>query len=155
MKTKTFLLLCLFSGIVLTQLSAQIQYPDPYAHNKHGTGATITTGGTELVDWGVPVFCDGEFVELLLVDCNVHYLDHWKNGEWISLVISVHGEAKSEATEEVFNFNEQFKNYGMTSPPWIMSWKLNLKGNQGSHYIVSFSYDITNDIFTIDKGLCF
>jgi hypothetical protein len=155
MKTKTFLLLCLFTGIGLTQLSAQLQYPDPYAHNDRGTGATITTGGAEYVDWGVPVFCHGEFVELLLVDCTLHYLDHWMNGNWISFVISLHGEAKSDATGEVFIFNEQFKNYGMTTPPWILSSKLNLRGDKGSHYIMSITYDITNDIFTIQKGLCF
>ena len=154
MKTKTFFMLCLLLGIGSTQLYAQLQYPDPYAHNKHGTGATITTGGSEYWVW-VPVFCNEEFVGLLSVDYTVHYLDHWKDGNWISYVISVQGEAKSEATGEIFEFNEQIKEYGMTTPPWILSWKLNLRGDKGSHYIMSVSWDITNDIFTIDKGLCF
>jgi hypothetical protein len=152
MKTKTFLLSCLLLSIGLTKLSAQ-DLPDPYAHNKHGTGATITTGGTEYPVW-VPVICDGAFVDFLSIDYTLHYLDHWKDGNWISYVISVKGEAKSE-TGETFEFNEQIKEDGFTSPPFIISWKINLRGNKGSHYIMSLAYDWTNDISYLNKTMCF
>jgi hypothetical protein len=138
MKTKTFFMLCLLSGIWFTELSAQL--PDPYAHNKHGTGATITMGGPDLVwDIGVPVYCDGNWVDILNITCIAHYLDHWKDGQWISLDISIHGEAVSSSTGEVFKYNEKFTNSGFTRDPFILSWRCNVIGDRGSHYIMSFT----------------
>ena len=76
MKTKTFFLICLFSGIGLTQLSAQT----PPA-NINGTGALVDTRVFE--NFGFPVFCDGIFADLLTGTIVIQEVIIWKNGVWI------------------------------------------------------------------------
>jgi len=154
MKTKTFLLFCLLLGSILTQLSAQ-PLPDPYAHNKHGTGATVYFGGpVQINDWGIPVFCDGEWIDILLLDGTVTWVDHWKDGNWLSLNAVFHGECTSN-TGEIFKFNEKVTNSGVTIPdPWVSTWKCNLIGDKGSHYVMSFTWDGVNETFNVNKAIC-
>jgi len=83
MKTKAFLLLCLFLGIGLTQLSAQ--------NGKSGSGTTSFEA--EFGPWTVPVYCSGvvsDFVTCtnLIVKITTHYV----NGEltWASNRVESH-----------------------------------------------------------------
>jgi hypothetical protein len=155
MKTKAFLVLFLFSGTLLTQLAAQ-PLPDPYAHNKHGTGATVYFGGpVQINDWGIPVFCDDQFTFMLLLTGTVTWVDHWQNGNWLSLTAVFHGECKNPETGEVFRFNEKVSNTGVTLPnPWVLTWKVNLIGDQGHHYIMSFTYVVGDEYSTTNHAIC-
>ena len=83
MKTKTFLLLCLFLGMGLTQLSAQ--------KGKNSTGSVVYdfyVGGVDGQENPIvaifPIFCDGIFVDAVSsTDFTVKVIDHFKNGELI------------------------------------------------------------------------
>lgn len=112
MKTKTFLLLCLFLGIGLTQLSAQ--------NGKNGTGTV--TYEAEYGPWMVPVFCDGAISDYLTCsNLIVKEIIHFDNGEvtWGINKVETH-EWTSVTTGEVYKGEAQFdhisfeKGYGIT-----------------------------------------
>ena len=72
MKTKTILLVSLFLGIGLTQLSAQ--------NGKNGSGTTSFEA--EFGPWSVPVYCEGAISDW--VSCTnliVKITTHYVNGE--------------------------------------------------------------------------
>jgi hypothetical protein len=148
MRTKTFLLLGLFMGIALAQLSAQ---PD----NHNGTGAVVFKFGSDMVlAIGIPVLCGDQDMNFLVGDCKVHWVDHWKMGNWLSFTAVIHGEVTGK-DGEVFKINEVFKTTDVTKSPWIMTWHSNLIGNNGSHYLMYFTWDDTNGIWTVNKAECF
>jgi hypothetical protein len=132
MKTKTFLLICLFLGIATTQLSAQGIPP------KNGTGSVINDYYTS---WGAPVFCDG-----VQVDCMYngtvwsHNVDHFKNGvfEWENETCV--GTATSCWTGETFTFKELDKYFHNHNTPGYGELDINthIKGDKGSLYNISF-----------------
>jgi hypothetical protein len=100
MKTKTLLLLCLFLGIGLTQLSAQ--------NGKNGSGTISFT--EEYGPWTVPVYCDGVISDYisctnLVVKVTVHY----KNGEveWVIQKVETQ-EWTSLNTKEVYKGEAMF-----------------------------------------------
>jgi hypothetical protein len=81
MKTKTFLLLCLFLGIGLTQLNAQLLPPD----NKTGTG--IVSFYEYVTDisgyWDIPVVCGGEEINHLTGNVTGFSRVFFKGDTWI------------------------------------------------------------------------
>jgi hypothetical protein len=101
MKTKAFLLLCLFLGIGLTQLSAQ---------NKKGTGSVVSVEKFETGLFAEPVFStDGQVVDWLNGPITAHYVWHYKNGVWVSEIAHFYGELTSDATGEVFSIDDHYK----------------------------------------------
>ena len=92
MKTKTFLLLCLFSGIGLTQLSAQ--------NGKDGTGSVPERWTRE---FPIPVVCDGVQVDFLLAPLEWHHVGHYQKGVWLWCYVQISGEAVSTSgSGEIF-----------------------------------------------------
>ena len=86
MKTKTFLLLCLFSGIVLTQLSAQ--------NGKNGSG-NVKGEGT-FPDWRYPVYCGGVLSDWITIpSLTVEWTIHYVNG------VEMWGINKPKTTEVI------------------------------------------------------
>ena len=136
MKTKTFLLLCLFTGFVLIQLSAQ-----------NGKGSL---NKTDVVDWPVPelvvsfeIWCDGVLVDVVhntepfLLRCR----DHYKNGEWTSWNYHLNNiPFVGEITGEKFKLNGTERG-SMGGLDYTFG---NLIGEDGSHYIFHIVAD-TND----------
>jgi len=145
MKTKTLILLCLFMGIGLTQLSAQ--------KGKNGNGAISL--------WKVwdgywqPVYCDGVNVDNLTGTVTYHVVIHYKNGNMISENVHYTGVVQSSNTTEEFKLSEVDKVDDING---IISWHFNLIGNQGTHYIGSMTWDAVNDPNfenpVIDKAIC-
>jgi hypothetical protein len=151
MKTKTFLLLCLFLGIGLTQLSAQ--------NGTNGTGATSWDYYWD--SYYVPVYTpDGVQVDLLVGPVNVHFIDYFKNGvfiwrkaqysgEIVSVGFDVNG-VKIGGTGEVFRIKDIWKFDALSG---IGPGQFNAKGNQGSHYIISYIWDDSSFSFIFVKAI--
>jgi len=130
MKTKTILLLCLFLGIGLTQLSAQNEQKD----------ATKTYSEHYSAAWSDPVFCDGVLVDLLDCTVTVHHKAHFLKGEWLTCFVQTSGTAVSENTGEVFEIKEIGKqDNNITGDVWncVANLHFNARGNNGTHYIVT------------------
>jgi hypothetical protein len=139
MKTKTFLLICLFLGIGLTRLSAQ-------NGNKGTTGTS--PNWTTWEDYSTAAFLpNGEWIDILAGPVTIHFEDHYQNGVWIwrdayysGYVTSVgYTDAngnKVGGTDEVFKINDHWKwdvqsdNYGFGH--------FNAVGDKGTHYIIFY-----------------
>jgi hypothetical protein len=140
MKTKTFLLLCLLSGIGLAQLSAQSD--------------TKSISYSEEWSWGyfTPVYCNGVQVDYVTGYPIAHVTAHFVDGTPVSSNVITHGEVYGEHGE-VFKLSELDKNYiGGTT------WHFNLRGNLGNHYMGTVIWDWINDPYmanlVIDKAVC-
>jgi hypothetical protein len=73
MKTKTFLLLFLLSGIGLTQL---------YAQGNQTSSDTRTYSDWKQVPWFYPVYCDGVQIDFLSGTIEYsHQVEHYVDGE--------------------------------------------------------------------------
>lgn len=102
MKTKALLLVCLFLGIGLTQLTAQ--------NGKNGTGSKVTYETWGPADYSVPVFSSkGNVIDWLAGNVTTHYIRHYKNGIWLSEIAHFYGELSSGATGEVFSIDDHYK----------------------------------------------
>jgi hypothetical protein len=148
MKTKVFFLLCLFLGIGLTQLYAQ---PD----NKNGTGAIVGTRVFE--NFGLPVFCDGIFSDLLYGTVFVHEVIIWKNGVWIKGIHRYSAwDFKSSNSDEIFKVMiiDQCVNTGGINAEGTGSLKVNFIGDKGSHYIGNFNYTFPNGSLELVNMIC-
>jgi hypothetical protein len=135
MKTKTLFILCLLIGITTTKLYGQSYDNRSYSEERQVYG------------W-FPVYCDGVH-EDLYATLDVHFMFHDKNGVIEYQISQWKGEGIS-STGEVFKWTEVDKsgvNYGFHG---------NLKGDEGSHYIISgtINYFVRPVIVTIDKAVC-
>jgi hypothetical protein len=142
MKSKTLLLLCLFSGIGLIQLSAQA-WPPPPPDNKNGTGSVVTL--ETINGYSVPVFSsNGQLIDWLAGDVTAHYVRHYKNGVWLSEIADFYGEVVSvgldfnSGTGEEFSIKDQYKtrDIGLSGDGHFSA-----KGNQGSRIILFYHFD--------------
>jgi hypothetical protein len=133
MKTKTLLLLCLFLGTGLTQLSGQNGQKD--ADKTYSEWVSRT--------WADPVFCDGVLIDWL--DCTImmHHVAKFVKGEWIHCWGQSTGTAVSEKNGEIFTFKEIAKqdNNIITPELWncVAQVHYNARGNNGTHYIGQFT----------------
>jgi hypothetical protein len=130
MKTKAFLLVCLFIGIGFSQVFAQKEADKTYS---------------EWVErsWSDPVFCDGAIVDYLDCTYTMHHVAKFVKGEWLHCWGFCSGTAVSEATGENFTIREMGKqdNNIQSNGDWL--WEadvhLNARGEFGTHYIISFT----------------
>lgn len=143
MKTKTFLLVCLFLGIGLTQLSAQA-WPPPPPDNHNQTGSVVTLETSDF--YSVPVFsADGQLIDWLAGSVTVHYVRHYKNGVWLSEIADFYGEVVSVGLDfisgagEVFSIKDQYKTreVGVNGDGHFSA-----KGNKGTRFIMFYHIDI-------------
>ena len=133
MKTKTFLMACLLSGIGLSQLSAQTSvWVEPIVDNTYE----------------ISIVCNGEEVDILNFPMyfELRIREHYKKGEYIwGKYLLNNAEYTSKITGEVFRAQDQEKEY----KKGIFTWHMNLNGNMGHHYIVKMVFD-TPDYNLID-----
>lgn len=143
MKTKTFLLVCLFLGIGLTQLNAQ--------NGKNGSNITTETGVWN--GYEVPVYCDGTMVDDLTGTVNYLNVIFWKDGNWVREIHYIWGEVQSTKPPlfEVFKVIEIDHCVAATG---IDKFKVYLKGNKGSHYIGTFIYYFNTGELELIKMIC-
>ena len=138
MKTKTFLLLCLFLGIGLTQLSAQQD-----ELNDRGTGTIILQGTTDISG---PVYCDGIEVDFLVGNALDYQLILFaKNGSIYKGCATLKGEMISTTPPyENFKYSEFDKMDGTTG-----YFKTNLIGNLGTHYVSYMLLTYDNQVILV------
>jgi hypothetical protein len=132
MKTKTFLLLCLLSGIVLTQISAQ--------NGKNGSGTVLYD--IPVSDWSAPVYCQGVVVDY--IHCPsfiVSAKDAYINGELVRWMYQVKGIlVTSENSEEVFKLEA-----GFDHASYALGYDVfhgNLIGKKGNIYTFSIKINL-------------
>ena len=132
-------ILCLFVGAGLIQLSAQNLEPE-------GNSYWIET------NWWVPVFCDGEMVDWVHGYMKVHAVEKYKDGILVRQIVQAHGNAVSLFTDEEFKLKEHGKWYPVEG---ISTLRYNLLGKDGSHYIGSYVLDTSTWQYTPGDCKCF
>lgn len=139
MKTKSFLLIfCLFAGAALMSVSAQ---KNDSKSEQFWVKAYYYT----------PVFCDGNWIDRVEGDLIIHVVNHYKNGEWVWQNLQINCEATGMLSGEKFKFHMTEKYSSVTG---ISNWRYNMKGDMGSHFIGSMTYNYSNGEFTINKTVC-
>jgi hypothetical protein len=136
MKKRAFILLCLLTGIGMTQISAQDTRSVQYKAE---------------LGYYTPVFCGDEMVDYLEGVAMFHVISHNKNGNWQWEIAQAKGEAAG-LFGEVFQLTETDKFwlpvYG------LLVWHFNLKGNRGNHYIGSLTYSYITGEMVVRKTVC-
>jgi len=128
MRTKFLLLVCLFIGIGLTQVSAQ--------NGKNGTGADPGYN-TYWYYLELPVICGGVEIDILQGEVVEHIRPFYKEGVLIRQNTRTSGEL-TNIGGEIFKLNDIFKWDGSKT---INYGHLNLVGNKGTHYIILYSFN--------------
>ena len=124
MKTKTLLMLCLFIGIGLTQLSAQ--------NSKNGNGSVTYLYLCDVFSHSV---INDEGVEIDFLEGTVlwHNIDFYKNGEnYRTVGHAVEVDVYSTKTGETFRVSASNNFYASTLSS---TRNFNFNGDNGSHYV--------------------
>lgn len=141
MKTKAFLLICLFVGIGTMSVTAQDKA------NKADQGWFTST-------YWSPVYCGDELVDVLEGgEISIHYVFRlFKNGEVLAKEIDqVKGTVTSQSGE-VFKIRETDKYTYIDH--WELIWHYNLIGNQGTHYIGTLTLNYQTGEITVGQTVC-
>lgn len=142
MKTKVILLLCLFMGLMqIQQVSAQ------------GKANKADQGWFTSTYWS-PVYCDGEMVDLLEGgELRVHYVFRmFKNGSVLAKEVDQIKGTVTSSTGEVFKIRETDKYKYIDG--WVLTWRYNLIGDMGSHYIGTLTYSYKTGELIIGHTVC-
>jgi hypothetical protein len=137
MKTKTFLLICLFLGIGLTQLSAQ--------NGKNGTGTIVFDFYVTLPNMAeFPVICNGVLIDdVTATDFYLPVITHYKDGQLIWMKMKV----TNLVLKSTFT-GEQFVITGIREKQDLVNMidyvHYNLSGSSGSRYILHIITDLNN-----------
>jgi hypothetical protein len=158
MKTRVFLLVCLLTGIGIAQLSAQ-----PSGLPKNGkNGSIIEYSVWENIPYlTVPVSCSGVENDLLVGTVTRHSTFHFKSEIWVWTNEQFEGELTS-MTGEVFSVKDIFKmeTNGALPPDYngfasfTGEGHINLVGNRGSHYILTYTFNYSDFSYTFVKAVC-
>lgn len=140
---KTFLLflaILFLSSIISTNVEAQEK-------SKRALQGWFTS------EYWSPIYCDGNMVDMLEGGTlRVHYVYHYIPGKLYKEKYQLKGEVTS-STGEVFKVSEKDVYY-VESGTWYVTWKYNLKGNWGTHYIGEVTQDVWSGELTIGKTVC-
>jgi hypothetical protein len=99
----------------------------------------------------IPIYCDGIIVDVLTGNVTSFCRMHYEDGVIVWMIHNIDGILKSTSLSgEVFEFTgvrkiESGKEYTLHA---------NIKGNQGSHYIILYSVNIITRLLTIEKAVC-
>jgi hypothetical protein len=146
MKTKTLFLLCLFLGLVLTQLSAQLDPP----HSATGNGTVSWWGdGTFSNDVYAP---DGVLLKVV-VTFDTHAQIRYKDGVIVSIDYQNHGIGVCTNTGEIFKYIEIGKNNFSSWDPFTgyAIFHFNMMGDHGSHVLFKGTLDFSTGAYLDTK----
>lgn len=144
MKTKTLLLLCLFLGIGLTQLSAQ--------NGNNGTG-TLKEVQT-ITAWSIPVFCGGTLSDMLYFpSLTITAKIHFKDG------VGLRGSNNVETTQgtllstgEVYKVEASFDHW--SDVKGFDNFQMHLIGDKGGNIMVHARFDFLTGEWCDIKANC-
>jgi len=128
MKTKTSVLFCFFLCVGLTQLSAQTS-----------TWVETIVGN----EFDISIVCNNEEVDILNFPMyfELRIREHKKNGEFVWGKYLLNNVLyTSKITGEVFKAQDQEKE----NEKGFFTWRMNLNGNMGHHYIIKMVFETTN-----------
>ena len=120
-KSVFLVIICLFLGAGLSKLSAQ-------SETGWWSGGFITQ-----------VNCDGNILGDVYGTLDFHYVEYYKNGEWISWKYMAKGEAECTFSDEKFTYKEKGKEWDKIDG--VGSYVAHLKGDQGSRYMMHLTID--------------
>lgn len=138
MKTKSFLMIiCLFACTALMSLFAQ-----------KADRTDNTWKKSSFFTW---VYCDGTMVDIVEGEVHLHMTFHYdKKGELIWEKWHFKGTVTGYFGE---NFKlMDFEKYDASTA--VLNWRYHLKGDQGSHYIGTLSYNYATGAFSVGKTVC-
>jgi hypothetical protein len=149
MKTKLFLIVCLFAGTTLGQLSAQ-------NNQKNDITKSFVIRGTSEA-YVLYVYCDGLQVDEMMVTTPFQNVNHYQKGIWVWCNSWNIGEVTSLMTGEVFRLKD-IDRITITDDQNLKGFvvdHVNLFGNNGSHYVASCIYNFPSwEIISIVKASC-
>jgi hypothetical protein len=140
MKTKTFFLICLLSGIALTHLFSQTK-SIPYKW--------------ENLNWGLelPVYCDGiegEVDRVVLDVFTMQGVDHYNNGIKVWTTCRVSGIAHSTSgSGEIFTYKETDQKALWLEEEQTYTAIYNLKGSFGHHYLGTLVVEFSDNMLIL------
>jgi hypothetical protein len=159
MKTKTFVLLCLFLSIGLTRLSAQA-FPPVVEGTK---SVAFTMEWDWIGGYFTPVYCPDDQGVLVQVDevtgsVTAHAVWHFVNGQMLWYNVITRGEVEGKYGE-AFTLSEQDKGkFSAEGADLGATWHFNLKGDKGNHYLGSITWagetDPNFEYLIINKAVC-
>ena len=141
---KTLLIICIFLSFSLVQLSAQ---SDSLVKVINKTDVFTYDNSV----YSFPVYCNGEIVDILWGNIKVKGLYHVEKGLFKWAMYIWDGELEG-LYGEVFQIHWSVKVF--LPKLGDITYRFNLVGNMGSHYINSGTSDPNTGILTIDKTVC-
>ena len=118
--------------------------------------------GTYTLQWKftatywTPVYCGEQLIdELSGGEIIIHVVVHRKDGKRVWRTDQIRGEVTSfKQPYEVFEIVEMDKNDFVDNNFSTVTWKYNLKGNMGNHYIGTLTYDYNTGEITVGPTIC-
>lgn len=101
-----------------------------------------------------PIYCDGEEIDLLEGgELRVHYVYRLKPFVYFKEIDQLKGEVTSSVTGEFFKVREtdKLKN---TPNSYMVTWRYNLIGNNGTHYHGTLTMNMRTGKIIIGKTVC-
>ena len=163
MKTRIFLLLCLFLSVA-AGCSKQDEICD-----ENGSGIQLKSAGnltitrqmepSEKAGLYIPVICDGEIVDYLVADGNTHSVMarfKFEDGNLVRVLLTCKGYLQSQLTGHTYTFMEQDKIWFDGNGNIIKFWGVdNVKGEQGLHFLmICFVLDFDAGTYELQKAMC-
>jgi len=134
MKTRPFLLICLFLCFALARLSAQTK---TFAYRFTDTPGTVALS------------CDGVKIEYINITCDFHWLLHCKDDLAVWVKVNAASYNATSSTGETFNVKEFdpgiefYDENGFRSESGTI--RFTMVGDRGSFIRVTWAYSITFD----------
>jgi hypothetical protein len=99
-----------------------------------------------------PLMCGDNVIDYFVGSADIHFTERIENGEQVWIILTYSGSFVGKNTEEVFNYKEINK----INIPFEgdYSFHINVKGDKGSHFIMSGSYLAEEPWVVFDKAIC-
>ena len=105
-------------------------------------------------DFFTEVHCDGVMLGWVYGTLEVHFVPHYKDGEWIFTNYRAKGAAQCTFSDEKFTYMEKGKEW--LKNDLVGNYVVHLKGDQGSKYMahLTIDYKAAPWVWTIQRANC-